>query len=448
MKAIRLRTEYLTEPLGLGIAAPRFYWNCEGGLKQTAYQIVTKRNGKVVWDSGKVGSSAMTHVPYGGAQLHSRERIEWSVKLWDENGEGGEIATSWFEMGLLKPDDWKAKWIAGDYKPNKQYRQSVDYFKKSFEVSEEIVSARLYASARGLYDVHINGTRIEDFILAPGMTDYRKRIQYQTYDVTALLQQENTVELRLADGWYRGSSAAYGATNVYGDQTSVIAQLEITYADGSSVTVCTDDSWAWCNDGPIRFADLKDGEVYNALMVPSYSGKAKVVEAPKAPLVASNNVQVKEKERFTPKLLTTADGTRVLDFGQNIAGYLEFTVRGKPGETFRLFCGEILDTDGHVDLSNIQESVSAKRYDNMAMMMKLMTGKASGVPTLTPLQEIRFTCSGGVDHYKTSFAIFGFRYAQIDGNVEFEKIEAIAVYSDMEQTGDFACSNELVNSCI
>ena len=445
MKAIRLKTEYLTEPLGLGIAAPRFYWNCEGGEKQTAYQIIAKRNENVVWDSGKVASCAMTHIPYGGEKLHSRDRIVWSVTLWDENDVPGEAAESWFELGLLASSDWKAKWITGDYKPNKQYRQSVDCFRKCFEATKEIAQARLYASARGLYDVHINGTRIEDFILAPGMTDYRKRIQYQTYDVTALLQQENTMELRLGDGWYRGSSAAYGATHVYGEQTSVIAQLEVFYTDGSCETICTDDTWAWCNDGPIRFADLKDGEVYNALMAPSYTGKAKVVDAPNVPLVASNNVPVREKEHFTPKVLTCADGKRVLDFGQNIAGFLEFTVRGKPGQSFRLFCGEILDADGHVDMSNIQEVVPSKRYDQMAMLMKLLTGKASGTPTLSPLQEIRFTCSGGVDHYKTSFAVFGFRYVQIEGRVEFDNIEAIAVYSDMEQTGSFECSNALVN---
>ena len=445
MKAIRLRTEFLTEPLGLGIAAPRFYWNCEGGEKQIAYQIICKRRGETVWNSGKVESSAMTHIPYEGEQLHSRDRVYWSVKLWDENGEGGEIASSWFELGLLEASDWQAKWITGDYNPKKQYRQSVDCFKKSFASSKEIASARLYASARGLYDVHINGTRIEDFILAPGMTDYRKRIQYQTYDVMELLEKSNTVELRLADGWYRGSSAAFGLTGVYGWQTSIIAQLEVTYTDGTRETICTDDTWAWSNDGPIRFADLKDGEVYNAMMKPSYNGKAQIVDAPKVPLVASNNVMVREKEHFTPKVLLSDDGKRVLDFGQNIAGYLKFTVRGGRGEPFRLVCGEILDEEGHVTLKNIQEEVSHKRYDQMAMMIKLMTWKAIGTPTFSPLQEIRFTCSGNVDEYKTSFAVFGFRYVQIDGDVEFEDIEAIAVYSDMAETGTFECSNELVN---
>lgn len=446
MRAVNLRTEYLKEPLGLGIDKPRFYWNCEGGEKQTAYQIVAKCGNETVWDSGKVASSSMAHIRYEGTQLHSRDRIVWTVTLWDENDSSGEPAESWFELGLLEETDWTANWITGNYRPNKAYRQSVDCFRKVFRIPKTVAKARLYASARGLYDIHINGMRIEDFILAPGMTDYRKRIQYQTYDVTELMRQENKVELRLADGWYRGSSAAYGVTNVYGVQTSVIAQLEITYTDGTHSTVRTDDTWRWSNDGPLRFADLKDGEVYNALMTPSYSEKAKHVDALiDIPLVASNNVPVREKERFIPKTLTCADGTRVLDFGQNIAGYLEFTVHGQPGESFRIFCGEILDRDGHVDMSNIQIPVPVKRHDQMAMMMLLVTGKANGQTDMSPKQEILFTCSGQKDHYKTSFAVFGFRYAQIDGNVDFDSMEAIAVYSDMEQAGNFSCSNELVN---
>ena len=252
MKAIRLQTEYLTEPLGLGIATPRFSWNCEGGITQTAYQIIAKRKNEIIWDSGKITSSSMTHILYGGQPLHSRERITWSVTLWDENDAAGEAAESWFELGLLHPGDWTAKWISGDYKPNKKQRVPVDCFRKAFTCEKQIVSARLYATARGVYDVSVNGKRIEDFILAPGMTDYRKRIQYQTYDVTALLKKENTIELRLADGWFRGSVAAYGVTNVFGTQTSVLAQLELTLADGTIQTVSTDNAWDWSNDGPIR----------------------------------------------------------------------------------------------------------------------------------------------------------------------------------------------------
>lgn len=445
MKAIHLQTEYLTEPLGLGVVKPRFFWNCEGGKAQTAYQIIVKVNSETVWDSGKVQSSAMIHIPYEGRVLRSRERVYWSVKLWDENGKGGEISSSWFELGLLEQTDWTANWISGNYKPKKNVRYPVDCFRKVFTAEKEIQSARLYASAKGLYDVTVNGRRIEDFILAPGMTDYRKRIQYQTYDVTDLLAKENRVELRLADGWYRGSSAAYGVTNVYGNQTSVIAQLEITFADGSSQTVCTDETWAWSSDGPIRFADLKDGEVYNAQMRPSYAGKAITVQN-QVPLVASNNVPVREMERFTPKLLPG----NILDFGQNIAGYLEFTVQGKPGQTMILTCGEILNQNGNLDMSNIQEQRPVKGWNQMGLVTKLLTGTTKGDSVGTPLQEIRFTCSGGVDHYKTSFAVFGFRYVHVDSDfpIEPEQFTAIAVYSAMEQTGDFRCSNELVNKLV
>lgn len=445
MKAIHLQTEYLTEPLGLGIAAPRFFWNCEGGKTQTAYQIIAKVHGETIWNSGKVASSKMTHIPYQGRALHSRERVYWSVKLWDENGDGSEISSSWFELGLLEQTDWTAKWISGNYKPKKNVRYPVDCFHKIFATEKKIQSARLYASAKGLYDVAINGKRIEDFILAPGMTDYRKRIQYQAYDVTDLLSKENVVQLRLADGWYRGSSAAYGVTNVYGTQTSVIAQLEITFTDSSSQTVCTDETWEWSNDGPIRFADLKDGEVYNAQMVPSFAGKAITVPND-VPLVASNNVPVREMERFTPKLLPE----NILDFGQNLAGYLEFTVEGKPEQTMILTCGEILDEDGNLDLSNIQEQRPIKGWNQMGLVAKLLTGKTNGESVGTPLQEIRFTCSGGLDHYKTSFAVFGFRYVHVDCDfpIDPKQFTAIAVYSAMEQTGSFTCSNKLVNRLV
>ena len=130
MKAIRLRTEYLKEPMGIDIVEPRFYWNCEGGVRQTAYQVVAEADGEKVWDSGKVKSSAMTHIPYKGRQLKSRERVIWSVRLWNEADECGGWTSSSFEMGLLVPADWKAKWITGNYPVNKKKRYPVDCFRK------------------------------------------------------------------------------------------------------------------------------------------------------------------------------------------------------------------------------------------------------------------------------------------------------------------------------
>lgn len=452
MKAVNLKVSYLENPIGIDITIPQFYWNCKGGKLQSAYRIVAIRDesidkkGIIIWDSGKVLSSSMTHIPYQGEALHSRDIVDWKVRLWDENDKPGEWSEGSFEMGLLNRSDWKAKWISGDYKPKKGTRYPVDCFKKNFSASKEIAKARLYASARGIYDITINNTRIEDFILAPGMTDYRKRIQYQVYDVTEYLKNENTLELRLADGWYRGSVAAYGVINVYGSQTSVIAQLEITYTDGTKETILTDKSFAWSNDGPITFADLKDGEVYDARKKPSYSGRALEVKGEEK-LTASNNVPVREKEHFTPTLLTAKDGTKVLDFGQNIAGYLAFEVSGEAGQTLHAICGEILREDGKVDMSGIQETIPEKGWNNINLIVKLLTNKVKGAATVSPKQEIKFTCSGGVDSYKTSFAVFGFRYVELHTDVEIDstRFTAIAVYSDMEQVGTFACSNPLVN---
>ncbi|MBO7405031.1 MAG: family 78 glycoside hydrolase catalytic domain, partial [Clostridia bacterium] len=443
MRAIHLRTEYLENPVGLGNPAPRFFWTCEGGVTQTAYRIVCLRahDGKTVWDSGKIPSSRMTHIRYEGEKLKSRDRGVWTVTLWDENGEPGEPVSAFFELGLLDPADFKASWIAGDYRPKKNARYPVDCFRKTFSVPGKIKKARLYAAARGLYDVTINGTRLEDFLFAPGMTDYRKRIQVQTYDVTALLREDNTVELRLADGWFRGSVAAYGVTNVFGTQTSVLAQLEITTEDGSVTVIPTDGTWSWSNDGEIRFADLKDGEIVDASMKPSYAGKAKVVPPPKGVLLCpSDNVPVQAHERFRAARLRN----RVLDFGQNLAGILAFTVHGQKGQKIRIVCGEVLDGDGNVDLSGIRETRPAKGWTRGALIKKLLTNKVSGVPDFTPKQEIVFTCSGGEDRYRMSFAVFGFRYAQLDTDIDIDA-EAVAVYSSMEETGAFSCSNELVN---
>ena len=409
------------------------------GLKQTAYQIITEN-----WDSGKVVSDSMRAVY--PEPLHSRERVNWKLRLWDENGESGDWSEAFFEMGLLEKTDWTAKWITGDYTPSKKERYPVDCFRKIFTVRKNVRRARLYITACGLYEAKLNGGKVGSFCFAPGHTDYRRRVQVQTYDVTDRLKPgENELTVQLADGWYRGSCGAWGLTNQYGTETKLLCQLEYEYESGLRETVISDRSWQWSNDGPIRFADNKDGEIVEAFRTPFYRGKAKETSHPVVP-TASNNVPVTEHERLSAKLLKN----NVLDFGQNIAGYLQFAVRGRKGQTFRLVCGEVLDTDGNVDLHGIQESRPAKGWKGLNLVKKLMTGKVNGEINPTPHQEIVFTCSGGVDEYKTSFAVFGFRYAQVIGDIAVNPngFTAIAVYSDMEQTGSFTCSNDLVNKLV
>ncbi len=416
MRAIRLRTEYLHDPIGIDISHPRLQWNCEGGTKQTAYQIRCQN-----WDSGKVAGSSMQAVyPH---PLVSRERVIWQVRLWDENDVCGAWSEGSFEMGLLAADDWKAKWITGDYKVDRTQRYPVDCFRKTFAAPAG--NARLYITACGLYEAHINGKRVGDFVLAPGHTDYRKRISYRTYDVTDLLMPEkNTIEIRLADGWYRGSCGAWGLRNQYGTETKVIAQLEI---DGKAVLL-TDDTWNWSNDGPIRFADNQDGEVYNANDIPSYKGRAKLTKHNVVP-TASNNVPVVERERFTPAVITTPNGKTVLDFGQNIAGYIEFSLNAKAGQRVFLRFGELLDENGEFTQKNIQCATKNRA---------------------TPLQQVIYTCKEGENHYKTKFSVFGFQYALLETDADWkpEDFTAIAVYSDLEQTGFFESSNELLNQFV
>lgn len=216
--------------------------------------------------------------------------------------------------------------------------------------------------------------------------------------------------------------------NQYGTETKLLAQLELTLSNGSVTTVVTDGSWSWSNNGPIRFADNKDGEIVNAALTPDYTGNAKVTFHNIVP-TASNNVPIVEHERLSPKLLTTPRGKKVLDFGQNIAGYVEFTVRAKQSQKIFLRFGEMLDSSGEFTQKNIQ---------------------CSNKKITTPLQQVEYICKDGENHYKTTFAIFVFRYTLVDTDVDFraEDFTAIAIYSDMKQTGFFESSNHLLNQFV
>ena len=176
MKAKNSKVEYLTDPIGIDIVRPRFSWNFDSGKKQRAYQIIaTDQQGKLLWDSGKVESPQMHLVEWGAENLSSRMIVNWKVTVWDENNIPETSDNAHFEIGLLQENDWKAKWITGDYVPKKKERYPVDCFRKLFSVKTDakIVKARAYMTACGVYEGQLNGRKIGDFILAPGITDYR-----------------------------------------------------------------------------------------------------------------------------------------------------------------------------------------------------------------------------------------------------------------------------------
>ncbi|MCM1233477.1 MAG: glycoside hydrolase family 78 protein [Ruminococcus flavefaciens] len=433
MKAIHLRTEYMKNPIGLDCSRPKLFWNCADGERQSAYRIyATDDEGRPVWDSGKVADSRMTHIPFPG-KLLSKQRILWKVKLWDEKDSEGEWSEqAFFEMGFLSQKEWQASWIRGDYKVNRKNRYPVDCFRREFVLKKtEIKKARLYITACGIYEAYINGERAGRQELSPGHTDYNKRIQYQTIDVTESVKPgKNAMEVFLADGWYRGSIGAWGLRNQYGTETKFIAELHVWYQDDSTDVVRTDGTWDWSNDGPARFADLKDGEKVDARKSPEFSGKA-AVTAMDTKIASSNNVPVTKHEVFTPKVLTTPSGRQVLDFGQNIAGFLSFDITAKEGQRMKIRCGELIGKDGELTLKNIQ---------------------CSNQKITTPLQEIKYICKEGRNHYEMRFAIFGFQYAEISGDIRIdghtirpENFRATAVYSDLETVSEFDSSNELLN---
>lgn len=419
MKPIRLRCEYLKNPIGIDIDNPRIMWNCEGGITQTAYQIIADD-----YDSGKVMSNSMVAtLPFC---FEKGKRICYKIKLWDENNTEGEWSDlNFFEYGIK---NWSAKWISGDYKVNKKMRYPADCFKKEFKAIGEVKSARLYITALGIYSAEINGKEVGNFVLAPGYTDYNKRVQYQTYDVTDVLQENNVITVDLGDGWYRGSIGAWGIRNQFGIQTKLLAQLEITYANGKTDTIVTDSSWQWCNDGAVRFTDNKDGEIVDARKAPSYFGSA-IETSHKIIPSASNNVPVTQKERFSARKIISPSGKTILDFSQNIAGYVTFKLNAKAGQKITLRFGEMLDDKGEFTQKNIQCSSKKKT---------------------SPLQKIEFICKDGLNEYKTRFAVFGFQYALVEADFDIDEKDftAIAVYSDIEQVGFFDSSNELLNKFV
>ena len=431
IKAIRLRTEYLKDPIGIDYTRPRLSWNCENAVKQTAYRIdAVDEFENILWDSGKVNSSQMVHIPWGGELLDSRTIVKWKVCLWDEKDVQGEWSeTAVFELGLLNKFDWKAQWITGNYKVDKKKRYPVDCFRKRFAIAKPVHKARIYATACGVYESSLNGVKNGEFVLAPGITDYHKRVQYQTIDVTSqILEGENEWTVLLADGWYRGCTGAWGRRNQYGTETRFLGQLEIDYEDGSSEIIVSDADWEWSNDGPIRFADNKDGEIVEAFREPSYAGKAKLTTHNVIP-TSSNNFNNKENERLKPKLLISPTGKKILDFGQNFAGYVSFSVHANEGDQLILRFGEMLNRDEEFTQKNIQLTMKER---------------------VTPLQRVVYICKEGSNEYKTRFSIFGFQYVEVETSLDIsaEDFLGIAVYSGFEQTGWFDSSNSLLNQLV
>lgn len=427
MKAIRLRCEQMENPLGIDVQKPCLSWICQDGIHQTAYEIEAKTGEDVIYNSGKVASDSMNVML--DADLASKQQVVWHVRLWDEKDVCGEWSQdAHFEMGIIKADQFVAKWINPEGQINTDEMQPVSYLRKTFTFDGNAKDARAYVSAHGIYEVRINGKRVGDFVLAPGTSSYDKQMPYQTYDVTELLENgENTITAEVADGWYRSYSGVDGDRNLFGTELAFFFQLE----NAGQVICISDETWEVSQAGPLRQADMQMGEVYDANKedITDWHGVS-VVDADNSLFKATNSVPVQEHEHFEGKIMTTPNGETVIDYGQNLAGYICFTLEAHEGDRLVLTHGEALDENGNFTAENFQDR---KRH------------KGGGTE-----QKVTFICKEGTNTYHTKFSIWGFQYAKVETDIDLSTahFESIAVYSAMEQIGHFSCGNADVNQLV
>lgn len=431
----QLVCENLPNPLGIGISNPRLGWQLisdKRGVLQTAYEIkVSDASKKIVWNSGKVNSDQSIHVEYKGEALKPAEKYTWQVRVWDN----GAKASAWSEqgswqMGLLKPEDWKAKWIAVSYEERKDH-QPAQLFRKEFKSSKKVKSAVAFITSHGLYEAQLNGKRIGNDYLTPGWTSYNKRLQYQTYDVTSMLAAgANAIGVSLGSGWYRTQLAWNDNRNLYGKTLGLLFQLHIVYTDGSDEIIASDNTWK-CAESPVRSSEIYDGETYDANMEKAgwastgYDDKSwsavKVEEHPLNILVATYNEGIKKHEEFKPvKILTTPKGEKVIDFGQNLVGWVKVKLKGNKGDTVKIYHAEILDKAGNFYTTNLR---AAK-------------------------QENIYITAGKEQEFEPHFTFQGFRYIKVvgyPGELTADNFTAVALYSSMKPTGSFTSSNKMVN---
>lgn len=433
-----LLVENQPNPIGIDQVKPRFSWQLLSSKKnvlQTAFEIkvdVASTGKGAFWSSGKVNSGQSVQVAYTGPALQSAQKYYWQVRVWDNDGK----ASSWsktgnFQMGLLSPADWKASWIQPGFTEDSINKPS-PLFRKQFLVTKKIKSATAFITSHGLYEAFINGKRVGNAWLTPGWTSFNKRLQYQVYDVTSLLQgDKNTIGVALGSGWYRGSLAWDNNKNIWGKDAALLMQVKVDYTDGSTENIITDQNWK-SSVGAIRSSEIYNGEVNDAReeKVGWTSNSYDDTQWPgvvvktfdNSILTATANEPVRKHETFTPvRIITTPAGERVIDFGQNLVGFVQVKATGKAGDKIMIQHAEVLDKAGNFYTANLRAAKQENTY--------ILKG-------------------GGEELFEPHFTFQGFRYIKVTGfpgELKPANFTAVALYSDMPPTGSFECSNPLLN---
>lgn len=429
LEIIDLRCEYALTPLGVDTPQPRLSWKLtsdERAQVQSAYQIrAASTPGKLsngecdLWDSGIVESDSQM-VTYAGQTLGSGARVWWQVRVWDKDGQPsppGEATI--FEIALLDKEDWSAQWTGFPAGWNGQAL----YFRKDFQVAKPVQRARLYISGLGCYELHLNGEKVGDSVLAPGWSTYAKRVYYNIYDVGhKMLSGENIIGVIIGNGWY-------GTPNL-------LLQLKVEYEDGSRAVICASGAGWQVTHGPITTNSLYDGETYDARLempgwdTPTYTqtpqvtwASSMVVDGPGGRLVPETSPPVRITQRLTPAGFTQPKPQiYVFDMGQNFAGWVRLRVSGKRGDKVTLKFAESLYPDGTVNQENLRSAAATDVY--------ILKGE-------------------GTEQWEPHFTYHGFRYVQVEGfpgEATLDSLEGCVMRSGNVPTGTFTCSSDLLNA--
>lgn len=438
----RLKVDYTVNPLGIDNPRPALSWIIKSDVTNTmqeSYEIraalsdMDVEKGKnLLWESGKVSTSKSNHIKYGGQPLLSFQRVYWQVRVRDNHGKKSKWSeTAWFEMGLMPGTEWGAQWIGPAWEEDIKESNPSPYMRKGFALKGGVVGARLYITSHGLYQAEINGQRVGDQEFTPGWTSYDHRLQYQTYDVTAMLNKGgNAIGIVLGDGWYRGILGWGDNRNNWGEKLSALARLSVTYGDGSTEVIGTDVSWK-ASKGPILKSDIYNGEVYDATRdltgwsMPGYSDSqwsaVQVSKESKEVLIAPEGPPVKVVNQLEPLSIKKVGDEWQVDMGQNMVGWIQIKASGKKGDVITLRHAEILDKEGNMYYTNLRSADATASYT--------LNGDEGEV-------------------FEPHFTFMGFRYVMVSGypgTLTEDNIKGMVIHSDMTPTGTFTCSDPLIN---
>ena len=448
LPANNLECDAMTQPMAVESAAPQLEWRLAAasadahGVRQGAYRVLVASSRKLldadtgdIWDSGRVASDATFGIPYRGKTLQPEAVYFWKVMVWDERGEaaGWSGAATW----TMAPRTWTAKWIAQRGTTNETAEMPL--FRHDFRVKKNLVRAVLDVSALGQGEVHLNGVKVGNAELAPAWTDYRKTIRYDAYDVTSLLREgKNAIGVMVGNGMFNVVRTPHRFTklvNSFG-RPMVLAQMRLTYADGSSQVVATDRTWKTA-PGPITFSSTYGGEDYDATKAQTdwdsagfqATGwkRAEVVQGPGGQLRAEVAPPLRVMKTYAPvKKTEVKPGIAVYDLGQNFAGWPDVSVKGTAGAVLKMTPGELLNADGTVS----QQSSGAGRRGSQ--WYSYTVGR-----------------SGDEEQWHPHFGYYGFRYVQVEwtsGAGEVLSLRGDAVHSSSPETGEFESSNTMLNA--